>query len=146
MKFFICNGFKSRSCIVAIKLDCYRYLQSCKDEIWRSISKYLIVDVPKLLKSAEITNVQEAVSVVLGLLPGKPEKVTSFVKWIAEVKRADAAPTNGSNEADLALNAKVVFCILLIPYPKIVQDAQASLVGWTRFIETYTSARPGRDS
>ncbi|BBN15801.1 glutathione-S-conjugate glycine hydrolase [Marchantia polymorpha subsp. ruderalis] len=83
------------------------YTLSCKDEIWRSISKYLIVDVPKLLKSAEITNVQEAVSVVLGLLPGKPEKVTSFVKWIAEVKRADAAPTNGSNEADLALNAKV---------------------------------------
>ncbi|KAL3680692.1 hypothetical protein R1sor_023648 [Riccia sorocarpa] len=83
------------------------YTLSCKDEIWRSISCYLIEDVPRILNDADINSVQDVVSIVLGLLPGKPEKFTSFVKWIAEVRRADNVAANGASEADENLNAKV---------------------------------------
>ncbi|KAL2621650.1 hypothetical protein R1flu_001855 [Riccia fluitans] len=82
------------------------YTLSCKDEIWRAISKYLIEDVHRILNNADINSAQDIVSIILGLLPGKPEKVTSFVKWIAEVRRADSVAANGAAEADQTLNAK----------------------------------------
>lgn len=56
------------------------------------------------MNTSAIVSTQEAVSVILGLLPGN---VASFVKWIAEVQRADAASTNPASEADATLNAKV---------------------------------------
>ncbi|CAM6107777.1 unnamed protein product [Calypogeia fissa] len=77
---------------------------SCKDELWRPISKYLYEEVPKLLSNAAIASPQEAVSTILGLLPGN---VAVFVKWIAEVQRADMTSTNSPSESDLTLSAKV---------------------------------------
>lgn len=61
---------------------------SCKDEHWRAMSKYLIEEVPQLLRMREVTNVQQVLDAVFGSLP---VDVATFVKWIIEVKLVDEA-------------------------------------------------------
>lgn len=56
------------------------------------------------MSNAAIQSTQDAVAVILGSLPGN---VAVFVKWIAEVQRADTASMTSASEADLALSAKV---------------------------------------
>ncbi|KAK7858749.1 glutathione gamma-glutamylcysteinyltransferase 1 [Quercus suber] len=57
--------------------------QSCKHESWVSIAKYIMEDVPLLLKSEGVNDIQKVLSVVFSSLPSN---FGEFIKWIAEVR------------------------------------------------------------
>ncbi|KAL6968173.1 Glutathione gamma-glutamylcysteinyltransferase 1 [Sarracenia purpurea var. burkii] len=59
---------------------------SCKHESWFSTAKYLIDDVPCLLKSEDVKDVKNVLSVVLSSLP---IDFREFIKWVAEVRRQE---------------------------------------------------------
>ncbi|XP_056689312.1 glutathione gamma-glutamylcysteinyltransferase 1 isoform X2 [Spinacia oleracea] len=60
------------------------YTLSCKHESWASIAKYLMEDVPLLLKSENVQDIEGAISVVCMSLPSN---FRDFIKWVAEVRR-----------------------------------------------------------
>ncbi|KAA8543397.1 hypothetical protein F0562_021108 [Nyssa sinensis] len=62
------------------------YTVSCGHESWNSIAKYLIHDVPLLLKLEEIKDVQDVLSTVITSFPSN---FREFIKWVAEVRRQD---------------------------------------------------------
>lgn len=62
------------------------YTLSCKNESWVGIAKYLVDDVPFLLKSVDVTNTQEVLCVIFTSLPSN---FGEFIKWIAEVRRRE---------------------------------------------------------
>lgn len=64
----------------------FLFTLSCKDEHWRAMSKHLLEVVPQLLKTTELTNMEQVIHTVFGSLPAG---VASFVKWIVEVTFAD---------------------------------------------------------
>nr|XP_023920093.1 glutathione gamma-glutamylcysteinyltransferase 1-like isoform X1 [Quercus suber]POF25188.1 glutathione gamma-glutamylcysteinyltransferase 1 [Quercus suber] len=59
------------------------YTLSCKHESWVSIAKYIMEDVPLLLKSEGVNDIQKVLSVVFSSLPSN---FGEFIKWIAEVR------------------------------------------------------------
>nr|ADR51693.1 phytochelatin synthase [Pteris vittata] len=71
------------------KPTCFLFTLSCKDQRWRAMCKYLLEEVPYLLKSRGFTTVEEVVYTVFGSLPAD---VAPFVKWIVEVKPAVNGP------------------------------------------------------
>lgn len=83
------------------------YTLSCKHESWVGIAKYLMDDVPLLLKSLEVKDIQEVLSVVFMSLPSN---FGQFIKWVAEVRRREDGDQSLSPEekARLALKEEVL--------------------------------------
>ncbi|KAG5514616.1 hypothetical protein RHGRI_035872 [Rhododendron griersonianum] len=59
------------------------FWQSCKHESWVSIAKFLVDDVPCLLKSEDVKDIRNVLSVILSSLP---THFREFIKWVAEVR------------------------------------------------------------
>ncbi|XAR61074.1 Glutathione gamma-glutamylcysteinyltransferase [Bertholletia excelsa] len=62
------------------------YTLSCKHESWMSSAKYLVDDVPCLLKSENVKDIKDVLCVVLSSLPSD---FGEFIKWVAEVRRRE---------------------------------------------------------
>ncbi|KAH7298003.1 hypothetical protein KP509_25G022900 [Ceratopteris richardii] len=71
------------------KAPCYLFTLSCKDEHWRAICKYVLVEVPQLLRSQVFDNPEQVICTILGSLPAA---IASFVKWVVEVRPAVDGP------------------------------------------------------
>ncbi|XP_002529835.2 glutathione gamma-glutamylcysteinyltransferase 1 isoform X1 [Ricinus communis] len=71
------------------------YTLSCKHESWASIAKYLVDDVPLLLKSEDVKDVNRLLYVVFTSLPSN---FGEFIKWVAEVRRQEDGRGNLSQE------------------------------------------------
>ncbi|OIV92070.1 hypothetical protein TanjilG_08743 [Lupinus angustifolius] len=83
------------------------YTLSCKHESWNSIAKFLIDDVPLLLKSEDLKDIHKVLSVVVSSLPSNFEE---FIKWVAEVRRReDGGPSLSAEEkARLSIKEEVL--------------------------------------
>lgn len=62
------------------------YTLSCKHESWISIATYLVDDVPCLLKSDDVRDIKNVLSVILSSIPSD---FGEFIKWVAEVRRRE---------------------------------------------------------
>ncbi|XP_059660315.1 glutathione gamma-glutamylcysteinyltransferase 1-like isoform X2 [Cornus florida] len=71
------------------------YTLSCKHESWISIAKYLVDDVPLLLKSKDVKDIKDVLSMVLKSLPSN---FGEFIKWVAEVRRQEDGDQSLSQE------------------------------------------------
>lgn len=80
------------------------FSQSCRHESWNSVAKYLIEDVPLLLKSEAVKDVQEVLSAVF---KSPPADLREFIKWIAEVRRQEDGSLVLSEEEKGRLAVKV---------------------------------------
>lgn len=80
------------------------FWQSCKHESWVGIAKYLMDDMPLLLKSKDLKDIQKVLSVVFTSLPSKFEE---FIKWIAEVRIREDGGQSLSSEEKARLVIKV---------------------------------------
>lgn len=70
-------------------------------------------DVPLLLKSVDVKDVHQAVSIIVSSLPSNSEQ---FIKWVAEIRRReDGGPSLSAEEkARLAIKVQYVqSCIIL---------------------------------
>ncbi|KAL9285059.1 hypothetical protein ACSQ67_024589 [Phaseolus vulgaris] len=83
------------------------YTLSCKHESWINIAKFLMDDVPLLLKSVDVKDVHQAVSIIVSSLPSSSEQ---FIKWVAEIRRReDGGPSLSAEEkARLAIKEEVL--------------------------------------
>ncbi|KAG9445802.1 hypothetical protein H6P81_011930 [Aristolochia fimbriata] len=79
------------------------YTLSCKQESWVATAEYLVEDVPNLLKSEDIDDVQKVLSVVFTSLPTSAE---DFIKWVAEVRRQEEGARSLSKEEKIRLDVK----------------------------------------
>ncbi|CAI0434531.1 unnamed protein product [Linum tenue] len=80
------------------------YTLSCKQESWSGFAKYLIDEVPVLLKSDDLEDIDKLLQVVLVSLPSH---FGDFIKWIAEVRRQEDGGENISQEEKGRLAMKV---------------------------------------
>uniref|UniRef100_A0A6N2LAB7 glutathione gamma-glutamylcysteinyltransferase n=1 Tax=Salix viminalis TaxID=40686 RepID=A0A6N2LAB7_SALVM len=62
------------------------YTLTCRHEGWSSVANYLSADVPHLLKSEDVKDVEEVLSVVF---KSPPADLREFIEWVAEVRRQD---------------------------------------------------------
>nr|XP_010935936.1 glutathione gamma-glutamylcysteinyltransferase 1 isoform X1 [Elaeis guineensis] len=62
------------------------YTLSCRHESWVSMARYLIDDVPILLKSEGLQTVPEVLNIIFKSLPAN---AGDFIKWVAEVRRQE---------------------------------------------------------
>ncbi|XP_027353391.1 glutathione gamma-glutamylcysteinyltransferase 3-like isoform X2 [Abrus precatorius] len=62
------------------------YTVSCRHEGWNSVAKFLTEDVQQLLKSEDLKDIQEVLSVVFKSPPGE---LRELITWIAEVRRQE---------------------------------------------------------
>ncbi|XP_038874485.1 glutathione gamma-glutamylcysteinyltransferase 1-like isoform X2 [Benincasa hispida] len=83
------------------------YTLSCKHEDWVNIAKYLKDDVPLLLKSENLKDTQDVLTVIFASLP---LNYSDFIKWVAEVRRREDSGQSLSPEekARLALKEEVL--------------------------------------
>lgn len=79
-------------------------LQSCKHESWNSIAKFLMDDVPFLLKSEDVKDIHKVLSVIFTSLPSNFEE---FIKWVAEIRRREDGDSSLSAEEKTRLAVKV---------------------------------------
>ena len=79
-------------------------LQSCKHESWISIAKFLMDDVPLLLKSEDVKDIQKVLSIIVTSLPSNFEE---FIKWVAEIRRREDGGPSLSPEEKARLAVKV---------------------------------------
>lgn len=89
---------------VLIKVSFLSFWQSCKHESWIGIAKYLMDDVPLLLKSDNVKDIHAVISVVFTSLPSNFEE---FIKWVAEVRRREDGDQSLSPEEQARLVVKV---------------------------------------
>ena len=68
---------------------------SCKHENWNVVAKYLTEDLPLLLTSKNLKDVNDVLCVVFR---SAPSSLRDFIKWIAEVRRQDDGSTVLSEE------------------------------------------------
>ncbi|XP_050251778.1 glutathione gamma-glutamylcysteinyltransferase 3-like isoform X1 [Quercus robur] len=59
------------------------YTLSCRHDSWKSVAKYLVEDVPHLLKLEDLKDVQSVLSMVF---KSPPADLREFIKWVAEVR------------------------------------------------------------
>ncbi|XVF32358.1 hypothetical protein REPUB_Repub17cG0075000 [Reevesia pubescens] len=78
------------------------YTLSCKHESWVKVAKYLMDDVPNLVKSDDVKDVHKVLSVVFSL----PSNFVEFIKWIAEFRRREDGDQNLSQEERCRLSLK----------------------------------------
>ncbi|PQM38825.1 glutathione gamma-glutamylcysteinyltransferase 1 isoform X1 [Prunus yedoensis var. nudiflora] len=102
-----CHVISSYDRSVLKQIVIWGFLQSCKHKSWVGIAKYLMDDVPLLLKSEEVKDIQEVLSVVFMSLPSN---FGQFIKWVAEVRRREDGDQSLSPEekARLALKEEVL--------------------------------------
>nr|CAD1820899.1 unnamed protein product [Ananas comosus var. bracteatus] len=83
------------------------FKQSCRHESWLSMAKYLVDEVPILLKSETLDSVPAVLSLFIKSLPSS---AGDFIKWVAEVRRQEEGGSTLSNEekARLALKEEVL--------------------------------------
>ncbi|GLJ32658.1 hypothetical protein SUGI_0657090 [Cryptomeria japonica] len=107
------------------------YTLSCKHESWKGISKYFMEEVPQLLKSEDIINVQKVMSAIFVSLPAK---LTDFIKWIAEVRRwENKEKMLDKEEADrLAIKAEILQQLRTTDIYKVVDDWSSSTTSCCR--------------
>lgn len=81
-------------------------MQSCRHESWFSSTKYLVEDLPILLKSESLHSVTDVLSLIFESLPTNAE---NFIKWMAEVRRKEEGRDGSvlSEEEKARLAAKV---------------------------------------
>ncbi|KHG01566.1 Glutathione gamma-glutamylcysteinyltransferase 1 [Gossypium arboreum] len=79
------------------------YTLSCKHESWVKVAKYLMDDVPNLVKTDDVKDVHKVLSVVFSSLPSH---FGEFIKWIAEVRRREDGSQNLSLEENGRLSLK----------------------------------------
>ncbi|KAK2984608.1 hypothetical protein RJ640_029114, partial [Escallonia rubra] len=79
------------------------YTMSCRHASWSTIATYLVHDVPLILKSKDMKDVQEVLSVVVTSLPNN---FSEFIKWVAEVRRQDEGNATLSEEEKGRLSIK----------------------------------------
>lgn len=79
------------------------YTLSCKHESWVGIAKYLMDEVPLLMKSEDVKDVKKVLTVVFTSLPSN---FGEFINWIAEVRRREDGDQNISQEEKARLTLK----------------------------------------
>ncbi|KAF6156201.1 hypothetical protein GIB67_030204 [Kingdonia uniflora] len=105
------HDFRKHIMTCAASQDCHLitsyhrglFKQSCKHESWVSTAKYLMDDVPILLKSEDVKDVQNVLSV---LFESPPAKFGEFIKWVAEVRRQEDGDISLSKEEKGRLTTK----------------------------------------
>ncbi|MED6185046.1 Glutathione gamma-glutamylcysteinyltransferase 1 [Stylosanthes scabra] len=83
------------------------YTVSCRHEGWSSIAKFLAEDVPCLLKSDNLKDMHDVLSVVF---KSPPSKLRGFITWVAEVRRQEDGNLTLSEEerGRLAIKADIL--------------------------------------
>ncbi|KAL1350205.1 hypothetical protein HN51_014333 [Arachis hypogaea] len=83
------------------------YTVSCRHEGWSSIAKFLAEDVPLLLKSDDLKDMHDVLSVVF---KSPPNKLRGFITWVAEVRRQEDGNLTLSEEEKgrLAIKADIL--------------------------------------
>ncbi|PIA45454.1 hypothetical protein AQUCO_01700763v1 [Aquilegia coerulea] len=81
------------------------YTLSCKHESWISTAKYLMDDVPSLLKSEDVNDAEKVLSVVFTSLP---TNFTEFIKWVAEVRRQEDGALSKEERGRLSVKEEVL--------------------------------------
>ncbi|KAK3193493.1 hypothetical protein Dsin_024803 [Dipteronia sinensis] len=71
------------------------YTLSCKHESWVGIAKYLMDDVPKLVKSEDIKDIEK---ILFAIFMSLPSNFGVFIKWVAEVRRSEDGNKSLSQE------------------------------------------------
>ncbi|KAJ0079561.1 hypothetical protein Patl1_22972 [Pistacia atlantica] len=71
------------------------YTLSCKHESWVDTARYLMEDVPNLVKSKDFKDIDNVLSVVFASLPSN---FGEFIKWVAEVRRQEDGDNSLSQE------------------------------------------------
>ncbi|KAL3517718.1 hypothetical protein ACH5RR_020307 [Cinchona calisaya] len=71
------------------------YTLSCKHESWVTIAQYLTEEVPSILKSDNVKDIKDVLSIVFSSLP---PNFDDLIKWVAEVRRQEDANENLSQE------------------------------------------------
>ncbi|KAI9119976.1 hypothetical protein K1719_008945 [Acacia pycnantha] len=79
------------------------YTLSCKHESWINIAKFLMDDVPLLLKPEDLKNVHKVLSVVVNSLPSN---FGDIIKWVAEVRRREDGGLSLSAEEKARVSIK----------------------------------------
>ncbi|KAL0732292.1 hypothetical protein Bca4012_008501 [Brassica carinata] len=79
------------------------FKQSCKDESWTSIAKYLKEDVPLLVSSQHVDTIERILDVVFNSLPSN---FNQFIRWMAEIRRTEDINQNLSSEEESRLDLK----------------------------------------
>lgn len=79
-------------------------MQSCRHEGWNIVAKYLTEDIPLLLNSENIKNIQKLLSVIF---KSPPIELRGFITWIAEVRRQEDGNLTLSEEEKGRLAIKV---------------------------------------
>lgn len=97
--------FKQIICLSRLQYFNYVYLQSCRHEGWSSVAKFLTEDVPLLLKSEDLKDIQEVLSVVF---KSPPSELREFITWVAEVRRQENGKLTLSEEEKGRLAIKVL--------------------------------------
>jgi len=85
-------------------------MQSCKHESWIGVAKYLMDDVPHLLKSEDVKDMDSVLSILCTSLPSDFGK---FIQWFAEVRRERDGGIGISEEEKGRLAIKV-WCSVFI--------------------------------
>ncbi|XP_058761909.1 glutathione gamma-glutamylcysteinyltransferase 3-like isoform X1 [Vicia villosa] len=83
------------------------YTVSCRHEGWSSVAKFLTEEVPLILKSEDLKEIPEVLSVVY---KSPPSELREFITWIAEVRRQEDGNLTLSEEEKgrLAIKADVL--------------------------------------
>jgi glutathione gamma-glutamylcysteinyltransferase len=81
-------------------------LQSCKHESWNSIAKFLVNDVPSLLKSEDV-KLKDVCKVLLVIVTSLPSNFKEFINWVAEIRRQDDGGPSLSEEETTQASVKV---------------------------------------
>ncbi|CAO2824343.1 unnamed protein product [Amaranthus hypochondriacus] len=71
------------------------YTLSCRDDGWDATAKYLSKEIPQLLSSEEINNIQNMLSVIF---TSAPANLCNFIKWVAEVRKQDGTKSVSEEE------------------------------------------------
>lgn len=79
-------------------------MQSCNHESWITIAKYLMDDLPELLTSETLKDVQNVLSTVFTSLPSD---FSEFIKWLEEIHRKETVGQVLSEEEKGRLIIKV---------------------------------------
>ncbi|XP_054802393.1 glutathione gamma-glutamylcysteinyltransferase 3-like [Prosopis cineraria] len=83
------------------------YTVSCRHEGWNSVAKYLAEEVPLLVKSEDLDDIQKLLSVIF---KSPPIELRGFITWIAEVRRREDGNLTLSEEESgrLAIKADIL--------------------------------------
>ena len=85
------------------------FVQSCRHDSWKSVAKYLVEDVPHLLKLEDLKDVQNVLSMVF---KSPPADLREFIKWVAEVRTQEDGNGILSEEEKGRIGIKVFYSFL----------------------------------